>query len=510
MFNSYISTVLPELGEENVKQTTFQKYLEDHIEREFEVEDPFTQMEYVLTKIEDDNYKVRLEGIKYKASLQFITAMDRYITFLKQEGMQFKDIQFKGKVIISKEQIKEKFYEFDSAIRIPNRIKLISEWLLKELRKKEKVERKKLWVEEEIQLLDKETYLKVHQQLQKEKAYSGGTFNEFEREQSMLADMVVKEHFIPLRRRVKKLQFIHTKALYTQLFQDPNYITQFLDREELPENWWAICKQTVEKVKHFYMPYEDATPYLYMKDQIQELQRNTAVKHIFIDEAQDYSTFQYAFLKRIFPHTKMTILGDFNQTIYEQATNHLFSQLNDLYGEERSEKIVLKRDYRSTKQIIEFTKQFIPHSEEIEPFERDGRKPVMIEVKEWEKYDKQIAEGIDDLKKRGHRTIAVICKTEEESKVVYNRFQQLQNVHLIKKETSSFDSGILVIPSYLSKGIEFDAVIIYDASQYKREKERNLFYTVCTRAMHELMIYNKGEINPFLQSVSQKKYELES
>ncbi|AWC28873.1 RNA polymerase recycling motor HelD [Bacillus cytotoxicus] len=510
MFNSYISTVLPELGEENVKQTTFQKYLEGHIEREFEVEDPFTQMEYVLTKIEDDNYKVRLEGIKYKASLQFITAMDRYITFLKQEGMQFKDIQFKGKVIISKEQIKEKFYEFDSAIRIPNRIKLISEWLLKELRKKEKVERKKLWVEEEIQLLDKETYLKVHQQLQKEKAYSGGTFNEFEREQSMLADMVVKEHFIPLRRRVKKLQFIHTKALYTQLFQDPNYITQFLDREELPENWWAICKQTVEKVKHFYMPYEDATPYLYMKDQIQELQRNTAVKHIFIDEAQDYSTFQYAFLKRIFPHTKMTILGDFNQTIYEQATNHLFSQLNDLYGEERSEKIVLKRSYRSTKQIIEFTKQFIPHSEEIEPFERDGRKPVMIEVKEWEKYDKQIAEGIDDLKKRGHRTIAVICKTAEESKVVYNRFQQLQNVHLIKKETSSFDSGILVIPSYLSKGIEFDAVIIYDASQYKREKERNLFYTVCTRAMHELMIYNKGEINPFLQSVSQKKYELES
>lgn len=511
MFNSYVSTVLPELGEDNMKQTTFQEYLENHIEKNFELEDPFTQMEYVLTGTKERNYETRLDGIKYKASSDFIEVVDRYVAYLKQEGMLFKDIKFRGEIIISKEQIKERFYEFDTSIRIPNRIKLISEWLLKELKQQEKIERKALWVEEEIQLLDKETYAKVYRKLQQKQEYSDGTFDDFEREQNMLAAIVVKEHFKPLRRRVKKLQFIHTPALYIQLFKDPQFAKQLVEKNKLPQRWNEICKETIEKIKRFYMSYEDAAPYLYMKDQLEELQRNTSVQHIFIDEAQDYSAFQYAFLKRIFPHTKMTILGDFNQTIYEHASENEFSQLSALYGEELSEKIILTRSYRSTKQIIEFTKQLITDGEEIEPFQREGKQPAIQEVEE-EAHHKKIVEQIEKLQQNGHKTIAVICKTAEESEAAYHVLQKSLQARLIKKETSSFDTGILIIPSYLSKGVEFDAVIIYDASKkkYSRESERKLFYTACTRAMHELYIYSVGEMNAFLQSVSADTYMLEN
>jgi len=508
MFNSYVSTVLPELGEDNMKQTTFQEYLERHIDKKFELEDPFTQMEYVLTRMEEKSYKTRLEGIRYKASSDFIEVVDQYVSYLKREGMLFKDIKFRGEVLISKEQIKEQFYKFDPSIRIPNRIKLISEWLLKELKEQEKIERKKLWVEEEVQLLDKETYAKVHQKLQKRQEYSDGTFDDFEREQNMLAAIVVREHFKPLRRRVKKLQFIHTPALYMQLFKDPQFAKQLVEENELPQRWNEICKETIEKIQDFYMSYEDATPYLYMKDQLEELQRNTSVQHIFIDEAQDYSAFQYAFLKRVFPHTKMTILGDFNQTIYEHASENEFSQLSTLYGEELSERIVLTRSYRSAKQIIEFTKQLITDGHEIEPFQREGKQPIITEVKEGKVHHKKIVDQIEQLQQSGHKTIAVICKTAEESEEAYLALQTSLQVRLIKKETSSFDAGILIIPSYLSKGVEFDAVIIYDASKkkYSRESERKLFYTACTRAMHELYIYSVGEMNEFLQSVSPKTY----
>lgn len=512
MFNSYVSTVLPELGEDNMKQTTFQEYLERHIDKKFELEDPFTQMEYVLTRMEEKSYETRLEGIRYKASSDFIEVVDRYVSYLKREGMLFKDIKFRGEVLISEEQIKERFYEFDSSIRIPNRIKLISEWLLKELKEQEKIERKKLWVEEEVQLLDKETYAKVHQKLQQRQEYSQDAFDEFEREQNMLAAIVVKEHFKPLRRRVKKLQFIHTPAIYIQIFKDPQFAKQLVEESKLPQRWNEICKETIEKIQDFYMSYEDATPYLYLKDQLEELQRNTSVQHIFIDEAQDYSAFQYAFLKRIFPHTKMTILGDFNQTIYEHASENEFSQLSTLYGEELSERIVLTRSYRSTKQIIEFTRQLITDGHEIEPFQRDGKQPSITEVKEGKAHHKKIVDQIEQLKQRGHKTIAVICKTAEESKEAYLALQTSLQVRLIKKETSSFDTGILIIPSYLSKGVEFDAVIIYDASKkkYSRESERKLFYTACTRAMHELYIYSVGEMNTFLQSVSTDTYMLEN
>ncbi|KEK22925.1 RNA polymerase recycling motor HelD [Bacillus gaemokensis] len=511
MFNSYVSTVLPELGEDNMKQTTFQEYIESHIDKRFELEDPFTQMEYVLTKTEEENYETRLEGIRYKASAHFIEVIDQYVAYLQREGMLFKDIKFRGEVIISKEQIKERFYEFDSSIRIPNRIKLISEWLLKALKQQEKIERKELWVEEEVQLLDKETYAKVHQKLQKKQEHSDDTFDDFEQEQNMLAAIVVKEHFKPLRRRVKKLQFIHTKALYMQLFKDSQFIKLFVEENKLLQSWNGICEETIGKIQRFYMSYEDATPYLYLKDQLEELQRNTSVQHIFIDEAQDYSAFQYAFLKRIFPHTKMTILGDFNQTIYEHASGNEFSQLSALYGEELSERIVLMRSYRSTKQIIEFTKQLITDGEEIEPFQRDGKQPIIMEVKEGEEHHKKIVDQIEKWQQSGHKTIAVICKTAEESEEAYHVLKASLQVRLIKKETSSFDTGILIIPSYLSKGVEFDAVIIYDASKkkYDRENERKLFYTACTRAMHELCICSVGEMNVFLQSASPNSYLFE-
>ncbi|MEH7464730.1 RNA polymerase recycling motor HelD [Bacillus thuringiensis] len=508
MFNSYISTVLPELGEENMRQTTFQEYLEEHIEKTFTVEDPFTQIEYVLAGKEDSEYLIRMHGIRYKASAHFVKVVDCYVDFLKQGGMIFKDVKFRGNVLISKEEIREKFYSFPQSMRIPNRIKLISEWLLKELKNRELLERKELWVEEEIQLLDKTTYAKIHKKLQREKQYDVNTFDDFEREQQLLAAMVVKKHFKQIRKRVEKFQFIHTVAIYLQLFNDPLFVRKFTDDNNLPSEWKEICEETANRIRSFNMTYEDATPYLYLKDQLEDLQRNTSARHIFIDEAQDYSVFQFTFLKRLFPHSKMTVLGDFNQTIHAHAAENEFSQLYTLYGEEKSKKIELTRSYRSTKQIIEFTRQLISGGNCIEPFEREGRKPVITAVETDEELHQRIVNRIKYLQKNNHKTIAIICKTAEESKSVYDLLQQYVQIHLIQKETASFDSGVLIIPSYLAKGVEFDAVIIYNASnqQYRKESERKLFYTACTRAMHELYIYYKKELSPFLSTVNVNTY----
>ncbi|MDC2864258.1 RNA polymerase recycling motor HelD [Bacillus sp. BP-3] len=508
MFNSYISSVLPELGEENMRQTTFQEYLEEHIEKTFTIEDPFTQIEYVLAGKEDSEYLLRMHGIRYKASAHFVKIVDCYVNYLKQGGMIFKDVKFRGNVLISKEEIREKFYSFPQSMRIPNRIKLISEWLLKELKNRELLERKELWVEEEIQLLDKETYAKIHKKLQREKQYDANTFDDFEREQQLLAAMIVKKHFKQIRKRVKKFQFIHTASIYLQLFTDPLFVRKFIDVNNLPSDWKEICEETANRIRNFNMAYEDATPYLYLKDQLGDLQKNTSAKHIFIDEAQDYSVFQFTFLKRLFPHSKMTVLGDFNQTIHAHATENEFSQLYTLYGEEKSKKIELNRSYRSTKQIIEFTRQFISEGKGIKPFEREGRKPVITAVETDEELHQSIVTRIKDFKKNNHKTIAIICKTAEESKAAYGILQQHEQMHLIEKETASFDSGILIVPSYLAKGIEFDAVIIYNASnqQYRKESERKLFYTACTRAMHELYIYYKKELSPFLSAVNVNTY----
>ena len=130
---------------------------------------------------------------------------------------------------------------------------------------------------------------------------------------------------------------------------------------------------------------------------------------------------------------------------------------------------------------------------------------------------KQLFEKIPDrirrLQDAGHRTIAIICKTARESREAYEGLKKrCPSLRLIEKETVTFEAGPLVIPSYLAKGLEFDAVIVFDAQEarYGRESERKLFYTVCTRAMHELHLYCAGKATPFLSDVSPDLYVVES
>ncbi|SEN00353.1 RNA polymerase recycling motor HelD [Lihuaxuella thermophila] len=511
LFNSYVSTVLPELGEENMQQTTFQEYLEQQLGQTFQLEDPFTQMEYILTAVNEPGYSARMEGIRYKAALEFMQVMERYITFLGREGMIFRDLKFRDEAIISAERIKERFYSLDPSLPVSNRIKLTADWLHEELRKREVEERTKPWVDEEIELLDNEAYLRVYRKLQREKRFTEETFDDFNREREMLGAMIVRERFKRLRMDVKRLHFVDIPALYRQLFAEPEQILRVAPGARLPEHWEAICAQTAERLKRFELAYEDATPYLYLKQKIEGLNTHPSVRHVFIDEAQDYSPFQFAFIKQLFPHGRMTLLGDLNQAIYIHATDG-FDPLLPLYGTEQTETIVLTRSYRSTRQIVEFTRQLIAGGKEIVPFNRKGSKPTLAQASDETELAAKVADRIRKLQSDGHQTIAVICKTARESLEAYDALKEHADLSLIGKETTSFETGTLVIPSYLAKGIEFDAVIIYNGSraQYGRESERKLFYTACTRAMHELHIYFIGEMSPFISGVSPDTYEWEA
>lgn len=509
MFNSYVSTVLPELGEENMQQTTFQEFLEHRLGETFRLEDPFTQMEYALTAMDEPGYEARVEGIRYKAGLDFMHIIDRYVALLGQEGMIFQDVKFRGKVLISAERIKEQFYASDSSLPIPNRMQLLVEWLLKQLKKRERLERTEAWVEDEIELFDQEAYLEVYEKLQSKKRFTEDTFDDFERERKLLAAIVVQERFKPLRLHVKRMGFVNVPAIYRQLFAEPKYVSRLASDDNLPQHWAEICTQTAEKLNRSELAYEDATPYLYLKERIEGFQTNSSVRHVFIDEAQDYSPFQFAFIKRLFPGSKMTVLGDLNQAIYTHNDPRTdFAPLSELYGDEQAETFILTRSYRSTRQIVEFTRGLISGGEAIEPFNREGGKPTLTQATDTNDLAVKVVRRIRELREAGHETIAVICKTARESKEAYEALQGDVPLRLIGKGTASFEAGTLVIPAYLAKGVEFDAVIIYNGSeeQYGRESERKLFYTACTRAMHALHVYFVGQMSPFISSVSPDTY----
>lgn len=509
MFNSYVSTVLPELGEENMQQTTFQEYLEHRLGREFQLEDPFIQIEYVLSSEMDDDYAARVSGIRYKSSSTYLDVVSRYRGLLERKEMKFRPLRFQGKEVVSAEMIAHKFYAFDPAITLANRCELLKEWLLKELVAFGRNELDEPWVEEQIQLLDVEEYQRAYQRMKRKQRGKGDSFNDYEDEKTILAKMVVSDRLKPLRRWVKYLRFVDVTKLYSQLFQNQE-LMQELSTEPLPEDWDTICEQTLIKIRAGELFYEDTTPFLYLKELILGFRSNTTIRHVIIDEAQDYSPFQLYFLKKLFPRARMTALGDLNQAIYAHASVlQQSTTLSELYGEEESELITLVQSYRSTREIVEFTRSMIPGGEAIVPFNRDGEKPVVQLVNHAAELHEELIRQIFNLKSEGYEMIAVICKTAAESLAAYEALSPSLQVKLIKKTTLSFEKGVHIIPAYLAKGVEFDAVFIYDGSneKYTREAERKLFYTACTRAMHLLHIFSLGLPSRFISEADQSTYE---
>jgi DNA helicase II / ATP-dependent DNA helicase PcrA len=502
MFSSYVSNVLPELGEENMEQVTFQDYLNHRLSDEFDVEDPYQQLEYVLLHKDDDKYKVRTKAILFKASNHFFELIKSYRRSLETGGMIFKGIRFRGESIVTAEQITERFYSYEPTIKFHNRIGMLTDWLKDQLKKTEKEERTKPWVEEKIELLSKEEYQKAFKYLNRKNDKEEESFRNYDEEKEALTRMIVRKKFRGLRRKIENLQYIDIKAIYRQLFTDSSII-ESLTESALPEGWEDISRLTVEMVSGGKLNYEDATPYLLLKELILGFQMNTLIKHLIIDEAQDYSPFQFEFLKRLFPAAKMTVLGDFNQAIFAHAREHAnFETLLSLYGEDETDTIVLTQSYRSTKPIIEFTRGLVPPDREIEAFDREGEIPSLTIVDDRKELHQHIEGRVKELKKKGYHSIAVICKSAAESESAYSGITGVKDLKIMKAGALQYEQGVIVIPTYLAKGIEFDAVIIYDASshQYGDESLRRLFYTACTRAMHELHIYSIGDPTPFIKN----------
>ncbi|MCU7664738.1 RNA polymerase recycling motor HelD [Bacillus thuringiensis] len=497
LFNSYIANVLPELGEENMQQTTFQSYVEHMIGKSFTVEDSFAQLEYVLTKKHESTYETRVKGIRYKSSVEFMGLLEKYARSLSEKGLHFHDVTCKGEVLIEAKSICEYFYSLDVSIAIPNRMQLTMEWILQKLHEFEKIEAKKDWVEREIQYLNKEDYNRLYEKLEKD-----NQFDYYEKEHELLTKYVVKKHFRSLRRKVKKYAFINHTAIFEQLFES---IQKDLF---VPNCWEDICKQTVKRLKNKQLANEDATPYLFLKELLEGFKTNHLVKFVFVDEMQDYTPFQLVFLKRLFPKARWTLLGDCNQNIFSHDLNRENNIVSTLFADRKVEIVQLNRSYRSTKPIIEFTKCMISNGNDIEAFNRDGKKPVYIQVSDERERVENMVLKVKELKEKEHKTIAIICKTNEECMKVIGLIGDTLHAHLMQQENTTYEKGVVVIPAYLAKGIEFDAVIIFDASKssYYRESERNLFYTACTRAMHELYVYYAGELTEFLTHVPEKLY----
>lgn len=422
VFADYISSVLPELGEEHIPEIGMEELAAEVLENKFRFENFFHQVS-VLLEQHDEAF---IERIRFKSSFEFLSKLNQFLIYIENNYFMFAELRVGG-TVVPFPFIEERFKAYH---RIP---------LLKRF--------------PEV-IKDIQQYIRTNVQ----RKLNG-------RERAMLWEAVPR-----------MFKFGNVFDLYKDFYT-------WIGRPEL----FTMVNGTLE--------YADVFPLIYFKIRLEGIQTNyNHVKHLLVDEMQDYTPVQYAVLSRLF-HCKKTILGDVSQTVnpYSASSSETIEQIFP-----HADIVKLLRSYRSTLEITEFA-QSISRNPHIIPMERHGDRPLIkgfnVNAEEIEYMRNEIMQ----FKNSEFQSLGIICKTQEQAIMIHEELRS-PGVHLLTPDSTSFTSGVIVATVHLAKGLEFDLVIIPFASakNYYTNVDKSMLYIACTRAMHQLSLTYSKEKSPFI------------
>ncbi len=478
-FLDYISNLLPDLDINNVYQSTFEDIALKNINCKVKIESKNTTLKNVLSHNIDENI------ISYKNTINYLQLIRMYIEQYIKSHLK-EDIVYEGIVLCNKEKLKSIYEETplnknkSYKERIDNFIKL----LIKQIKDNSEDLCHKVWEKYRGEFLSlpkdskrREEIIKITESIQSE--IKKGCSKQ------------VKEYF----------NFIKVNPLiFYQTFIEN--IDKF--NVELPVDINKLKEYTLEKIKAKKISFEDLTALLFINYNINGVKDYEKYAHIVIDEAQDLSYAQYYILKLIFPKANFDIFGDVNQSIYNYQSIHDWNKLNDIIFDSNAKLLELNKSYRTTLQISNAANLVLENMNQnvAECISRGGREVLLKETSNDE--IKIILDEINNYLDK-YQTIAIICKDDVETDKLYNKLKKLNlNINKISEQNEKYSGGICIIPSYLSKGLEFDTVILYNANDTNytnSEIDMKLLYVSMTRAMHELCINYSGKLTMSLQSL---------
>ena len=447
VFMEYISSVLPSLGESGVKQTTFRDFAFDILELS-EVMSLKEYMEKVLS-----GEKEFTEDIKYKNSIEYKNFLDAAVERLDSEYFKIEDLFFVNELIVSKEDIMDMFYNHYKTMPLFRRSKKIKRIIYSKIRDAR---------DEKVRVIQKEFEKTVQALSEQEQSFK---VNDLDFNRKLKIREVIKE-VIKLKRNFTSLENENCVDLYNKIN----------DYKVLTEN--------------------DLSGILYLKIKIEGIKIPEEIKHVVIDEAQDYNHLQFLVIKELTKCTSFTIVGDSNQRMIPYEGRLPMLDIKEILPDCNVEEFKLSTSYRSTKEIMEYANKYL-HSDPIVPIVRNGEVVTEKLISSKDELKEFILSKISVFKGKAYENIAVICKDIKEAENIFELIKSSEKVKIINKENAVYHSGIVVIPSYFAKGLEFDAVIMVldkqsDSDEYKQEDK--LRYVMATRALHELHV---GVKNPF-------------
>ncbi|MFD2391053.1 HelD family protein [Enterococcus gallinarum] len=402
VFSDYISTVLPELGEDDLFQLDITQLMQPLMGESLVIGDRQGE----ITEILSNPQSKKAQSYLHKRSANFFWAMTEYLEMFP-EKLSREDIVIEPGICLTKQQIKAVFINLPTAA---------------------------LW-----------------QQIKE------------------LAQRLVQE--LPGDQNKSAAKIAHELKKRTGITQPLREYEKFL----------ATQKEVLIREENT-LAYSDAFPYLFFKWKIEGLPINHQIKHLVIDEMQDYSLLQFYLLVQLFPCQK-TICGDVSQNLLSEDPDFL-TQIQTIIPDSRV--ITFNRSYRSSYEIMTYAKRFTTN-QDLQPVKRHGKAVAEIHLtKEQDKWT-ELRQQIASFQQSSYRTCGIICQTEAAMTAIK---QQLVEVPLtcLTKEAKAMAEGVILTTPQFAKGLEFDQAILPDIHAHQLTKKSNLLYTSCSRALHELTL----------------------
>lgn len=485
LFSNYISEVLPSLGERNMRQVTLNEFISLRLSG-VQVETLFERYEKDERNLPETTIKIRL----YKESGAFLDHLEQLENDHPEHTLYFEDIIFDGKPFFTKEEISEIYNNVNHAYHIPDRFLKTKNILIKRLQKRIHADRNEDWVQDEIDNLSDEDFQQI---------ITDHDIEESTNQREIIAEEFLRERYAPIYNALINNYFFNPYKEYLFLMSE-------MKQDLVPDNIWQTMIESIDdQIEAHKLNLSDSVGVLYLRDLITDGGINHAIQHIFIDEVQDYTMAQLKYIAHSFPNAKMTLLGDRAQDVLTSSyrKNDLVTEVNELFHKKRINTITLNQSYRSTAEITNFATKLLPNGSEIKAFSRQGEDPV-IKVFDDQDYYQGLKETAKELNQK-YDTVAILTRNQAQAEQIYTHFSDESIVTLVDANFRSIPKGILILPIYLAKGLEFDAVIAHDVSakNYPDERSIDVLYTICTRAMHSLTLCVDNDISPLLSKEPQ-------
>ncbi len=481
-FLNYISDLLPDLDIKNVSQLTFEEIAMKYMGiSKVKLESKNKTLQEVLAG------NVSAKVIEDKSSIEYLKLLENFVDLYVNSHLK-DDIEYEGMKICSADEIKR--YLNKSVFSTDKGYAEKANQYMKILIKKVKDNSDDLT--HDVWLKYREEYLGLPKDSPRRKEILEEV-DKIQKEIKKGCPTSIKNYF--------KFMKVNPIIIYQAFLENLNVLVQ--DKQTSQKE---IQDYTLSRISKKQIGFEDLSPLLLINYCLNGIKDFKDFSYLVIDEAQDLSLAQYYVLKKLFPSARFNVFGDVNQSIYDYQSIHDWDELNNVIFDNKASMLDLNKSYRTTVNISDASNLILNHlgQNNSECVARMGDEVVTND----DISEVTLISQIKSLLDKEYQSIAIICKDEKESANVYKKLSKLGlDVSVITEKNEEYHGGLCIMPSYLSKGLEFDAVILYNANNVNytdNNIDSKLLYVAMTRAMHELYVNYNGELPTSLKSLSKE------